>query len=49
MESVGILRALLKEAPEHPGVHHYVIHGWEGSTFAKDAWPSCERYAQLVT
>jgi tetratricopeptide (TPR) repeat protein len=30
-------------------VHHYVIHAWEGSTFAKDAWPSCEKYAQLVT
>jgi tetratricopeptide (TPR) repeat protein len=49
MEAVGILRALLKEAPEHPGVHHYVIHAWEGSSFAKDAWPSCEKYAQLVT
>jgi tetratricopeptide (TPR) repeat protein len=49
MEAVAILRTLLKEAPEHPGVHHYVIHGWEGSTFAKDAWPSCEKYAQLVT
>ncbi|HTB11657.1 MAG TPA: hypothetical protein VK752_08800 [Bryobacteraceae bacterium] len=49
MESVSILRALLKEAPEHPGVHHYVIHAWEGSSFAKDAWPSCEKYAQLVT
>lgn len=49
MEAVSILRALLKEAPEHPGVHHYVIHAWEGSAFAKDAWPSCEKYAQLVT
>jgi tetratricopeptide (TPR) repeat protein len=49
MEAVSILRALLKEAPEHPGVHHYVIHAWEGSSFAKDAWPSCEKYAQLVT
>ncbi len=48
MEAVEILRTLLKEAPEHPGVHHYVIHGWEGSTFARDAWPSCEKYAQLV-
>jgi tetratricopeptide (TPR) repeat protein len=48
MESVEILRALLKEAPEHPGVHHYVIHAWEGSSFAKDAWPSCEKYALLV-
>jgi tetratricopeptide (TPR) repeat protein len=49
MEAVSILRTLLKEAPDHPGVHHYVIHAWEGSNFAKDAWPSCERYAQLVT
>lgn len=48
-EAVDLLRALLKEAPDHPGVHHYVIHAWEGSSFAKDAWPSCERYAQLVT
>jgi tetratricopeptide (TPR) repeat protein len=48
MEAVAILRELLIEAPDHPGVHHYVIHGWEGSEFAKDAWPSCRRYAQLV-
>ena len=47
-EAVAILRALLPKAPEHPGLHHYIIHGFEGSTFAKDAWPSCEKYAQLV-
>jgi tetratricopeptide (TPR) repeat protein len=47
-EAVAILRTLLTVAPEHPGVHHYVIHGFEGSSFAKDAWPSCEKYAQLV-
>ena len=29
-------------------MHHYVIHGFEGSDFAKDAWPSCKRYAELV-
>ena len=49
MESVAILRQLLKDAPDHPGVHHYVIHAWEGSSFASDAWPSCKRYAELVT
>jgi tetratricopeptide (TPR) repeat protein len=49
MESVAILQQLLVEAPNHPGVHHYVIHAWEGSSFAKDAWPSCKRYAELVT
>jgi tetratricopeptide (TPR) repeat protein len=49
MEAVTILRGLLTVAPEHPGLHHYIIHGFEGSTFAKDAWPSCEKYSQLVT
>jgi tetratricopeptide (TPR) repeat protein len=49
MEAVAILRGLLPRAPEHPGLHHYVIHGFEGSSFARDAWPSCEKYAQLVT
>jgi tetratricopeptide (TPR) repeat protein len=48
MEAVSILRGLLITAPEHPGVHHYVIHGFEGSAFAKDAWASCARYPELV-
>ncbi len=49
MEAVAILRQLLIDAPNHPGVHHYVIHGFEGSSFAKDAWTSCQRYSELVT
>ncbi|MBM3784367.1 MAG: hypothetical protein FJW30_08390 [Acidobacteria bacterium] len=48
MEAVEILRQVVKNAPDHPGGHHYVIHGWEGSAFAKDAWASCQRYAELV-
>lgn len=48
MEAVNILRALVKSNPDHPGVHHYIIHGWEGSAFANEAWPSCEKYGQLV-
>lgn len=48
MEAVEILRQVVKESPDHPGGHHYVIHGWEGSSFAKDAWESCRRYAELV-
>jgi tetratricopeptide (TPR) repeat protein len=47
-EAVAILRGLLPKAPEHPGLHHYIIHGFEGATFAKDAWPSCAKYAELV-
>ena len=48
-EAVAILRGLLPTAPEHPGVHHYIIHAFEGSTFAADAWPSCQKYSELVT
>jgi tetratricopeptide (TPR) repeat protein len=47
-EAANLLRELMVAAPDHPGVHHYVIHGFEGSTFARDAWPSSERYAELV-
>jgi len=43
MEAVALLKELLVKAPDHPGIHHYVIHGFEGSTFAKEAWPSCRR------
>src|SRR5262249_12237799 len=48
-EAVTILRGLALRAPDHPGVHHYIIHGFEGSPFAKEAWPSCARYSELVT
>src|SRR6187431_221640 len=30
MEAVETLRRLAREYPAHPGVHHYIIHGWEG-------------------
>jgi tetratricopeptide (TPR) repeat protein len=49
MEAADILRALVVKFPDHPGVHHYIIHGFEGATFARDAWPSCRRYPELVT
>lgn len=49
MEAVAMLRDLALKAPGHMGVHHYIIHGFEGSTFARDAWPSCRRYPELVT
>src|SRR5262249_61133033 len=32
MESVAILRQLLKDAPDHPSGHHYLIHAWDGSS-----------------
>lgn len=49
MEAADLLRALAVKFPDHPGVHHYIIHGFEGASFARDAWPSCRRYPELVT
>lgn len=48
MEAVALLREAVKQAPDHPGIHHYIIHGWEGSTFAEDAWESSKRYPELA-
>ena len=48
MEAVAILRQLLKEHPDHPGVPHYMIHGWEGSTFAAEAENPAHHYASLA-
>jgi tetratricopeptide (TPR) repeat protein len=47
-EANEILRGMLPVAPQHPGLHHYIIHGFEGSSFASDAWASCEIYPRLV-
>ena len=49
LEAADLLRRLVVKFPDHAGVHHYIIHGFEGATFAKDAWPSCRRYPELVT
>ncbi|MSV30032.1 MAG: hypothetical protein EXQ52_14990 [Bryobacterales bacterium] len=48
MEAVEILKDSVAKFPNHAGVHHYIIHGFEGSTFAKDAWTACRRYPELV-
>ena len=48
MEAAEILRKYAAEFPDHPGIHHYIIHGFEGGSFARDAWPSSRKYPELV-
>lgn len=48
MEAVALLKQLNKEAPNHPGVPHFIIHAWEGSTFAVDAEAPAHHYATLA-
>ena len=48
LEAVAILRELVEKYPEHPGVLHFIIHGWEGSSFAEEAEFYSHRYAQMA-
>ncbi len=47
-EGTTLLHEVIAKDDNHFGAHHYLIHGWEGSTTPEKAWLSCKRYPQLV-
>ena len=47
-EAAAILNTLLKEAPDHPGVTHYLIHGFDYPPLADLAVPAARRYANIA-
>ena len=47
-EGIRLLTDVVARDDNHFGAHHYLIHGWEGSTTPEKAWRACERYPQLV-
>ena len=47
-EGTTLLHQVIAKDDNHFGAHHYLIHGWEGSTTPEKAWPSCKRYPELV-
>ena len=47
-EGTTLLHQVIEKDDNHFGAHHYLIHGWEGSTTPEKAWPSCKRYPELV-
>ena len=47
-EGTTLLHQVIATDDNHFGAHHYLIHGWEGSTTPQKAWPSCKRYPALV-
>lgn len=49
MESLALLKEVLAKNPDHVGAHHFLIHGYEDSREAREAWKSCERYPELVS
>lgn len=48
MEGLKLLHEVIAKDDNHLGAHHFLIHGWEGSTTPEKAWPSCRRYPELV-
>ncbi len=49
MEGLKLLEGIVAKDFDHFGAHHYLIHGWEGSTTPERAWPASKRYPELVT
>ena len=47
-QAAGILNAVLKENPDHPGVAHYLIHGFDYPPLAEMALPAARRYASIA-
>lgn len=46
--AAAILAAVLKEEPDHPGVTHYLIHGFDYPALAQLALPAARRYAGIA-
>ena len=47
-QAAAILNAVLKENPDHPGVAHYLIHGFDYPPLADMALPAARRYASIA-
>jgi tetratricopeptide (TPR) repeat protein len=46
--AIAILAELFKEAPDHPGVAHYLIHAADNPHLADLGLPAARRYAQIA-
>jgi len=47
-KAAAILNAILPQAPEHPGVAHYLIHSFDYPTLANLALPAARSYAKIA-
>ena len=46
--AAAILDAVLKKEPDHPGVTHYLIHGFDYPVLAQFGLPAARRYAGIA-
>jgi tetratricopeptide (TPR) repeat protein len=47
-EAARILNAVLEREPQHPGVAHYLIHGYDYPALAQLALPAARGYAKIA-
>lgn len=47
-QAAQILNRILEQAPEHPGVSHYLIHGYDYPALAHLALPAARSYAKIA-
>jgi hypothetical protein len=47
-KAAAILNAVLPEAPEHPGVAHYIIHSFDYPPIASLALPAARAYSKIA-
>jgi len=48
LKSVAILEKLYQQNPQHPGVTHYIIHGYDFAPLAEKGIPAARRYAGIA-
>ena len=47
-KSTAMLEDLYKKAPQHPGITHYLIHGYDFAPFAGQGIAAARRYASIA-
>ena len=47
-QAAAILEPIFAEQPQHPGVAHYLIHGYDAPPLAKAGLPAARRYAEIA-
>lgn len=47
-KSVAILEKLYKQNPQHPGVTHFIIHGYDFAPLAEKGIPAARRYGGIA-
>ena len=47
-KAAAILEVLFKEAPNHPGVAHYLIHAYDTPELAQSGLPAARSYAKIA-